>query len=156
MLNYKQIWHGIKPIRWLNKFNLTSCFWKVLCFCKNCQKLYCPVLATQSRVEPVPSRESITEIFRDSLATHWRVNASVAKKTQNIFQKFGISCFSRLRLATCSWVEGLVARGTQRFSWLNSRLFHEWNFQLRKTLRNFFKSFLSSVLVAGPGDLNAT
>ena len=24
MLNYKQIWHGIKPIRWLNKFNLTS------------------------------------------------------------------------------------------------------------------------------------
>ena len=25
MLNYKQIWHGIKPIRWLNKFNLTLC-----------------------------------------------------------------------------------------------------------------------------------
>ena len=25
MLNYKQIWHGIKPIRWLNKFNLTDC-----------------------------------------------------------------------------------------------------------------------------------
>ena len=24
MLKYKQIWHGIKPIRWLNKFNLTS------------------------------------------------------------------------------------------------------------------------------------
>ena len=24
MLNYKQIWHGIKPIRWLNKFNLTQ------------------------------------------------------------------------------------------------------------------------------------
>ena len=24
MLNYKQIWHGIKPIRWLNKFNLTN------------------------------------------------------------------------------------------------------------------------------------
>ena len=24
MLNYKQIWHGIKPIRWLNKFNLTT------------------------------------------------------------------------------------------------------------------------------------
>ena len=23
MLKYKQIWHGIKPIRWLNKFNLT-------------------------------------------------------------------------------------------------------------------------------------
>ena len=24
MLNYKQIWHGIKPIRWVNKFNLTK------------------------------------------------------------------------------------------------------------------------------------
>ena len=24
MLNYKQIWHGIKLIRWLNKFNLTD------------------------------------------------------------------------------------------------------------------------------------
>ena len=23
MLKYKQIWHGIKPIRWLIKFNLT-------------------------------------------------------------------------------------------------------------------------------------
>ena len=23
MLKYKKIWHGIKPIRWLNKFNLT-------------------------------------------------------------------------------------------------------------------------------------
>ena len=26
MLNYKQIWHGIKPIRWLNKFNLTNLY----------------------------------------------------------------------------------------------------------------------------------
>ena len=24
MLKYKQIWYGIKPIRWLNKFNLTG------------------------------------------------------------------------------------------------------------------------------------
>ena len=24
MLNYKQIWHRTKPIRWLNKFNLTD------------------------------------------------------------------------------------------------------------------------------------
>ena len=83
------------------------------------------------------SRESITEIFRDSLATHQRVNASVAKKTQNILQKFRISCFSRLRLATCSRVEGLVASGTQRFLRLNSRLSRKWNFQSRKTLRKF-------------------
>ena len=42
---------------------------------------------------------------------------------------------------TCSRVEGPVTRGTQRFSWPSSRLSHEWNFQSRKTLRNFFKSF---------------
>ena len=30
MLNYKQIWHGIKPIRWLNKFNLTIAMWSAL------------------------------------------------------------------------------------------------------------------------------
>ena len=78
------------------------------------QKLCCPVLATQSLVEPVacPSRKSKIEIFRDSLATHWRVNVSIAKKTWNIVQNFGILCFSWLRLVTCSWVEGLVTRGT--------------------------------------------
>ena len=27
------------------------------------------------------NRESVTEIFRDSLATHWGVNVSIAKKT---------------------------------------------------------------------------
>ena len=67
-------------------FECFSCFWKVLCFCKNCQnfkKLFCTVLATQSRVELVAcfSHESITEILRDSLATLWRVTALVAKKT---------------------------------------------------------------------------
>ena len=44
-------------------------------------------------------------------------------------------------LATCSWVEGLVARGIQRFSWLSSWLPREWDFQSRKTLSKFFKTF---------------
>ena len=44
-----------------------------------------------------------------------------------------------LFLATCSQVEGLVARGTQRFSQLSSRLPREWDFQLRKTLTKFFQ-----------------
>ena len=44
-------------------------------------------------------------------------------------------------LATCSWVEGPVARDTQKFSQLSSRLSREWDFQLRKILRNFFKTF---------------
>ena len=115
------------------------------------QKLFCPVLATQSRVEPIacPSCKSITEIFHDSLVTPWWV------KDLEYFSKIGFSCFSRLRLATCSRVEGPIARGTQRFSQLSSRLSREWNFQSRKTLGNFFQSFLFSVLAAGPGDLHA-
>ena len=32
MLNYKQIWHGIKLIRWLNKFNLTKIMHKMLSY----------------------------------------------------------------------------------------------------------------------------
>ena len=42
-------------------------------------------------------------------------------------------------------MEGLVARGTQRFSRLRSRLSREWNFQSRKTLRKFFKRFFFQV-----------
>ena len=37
-------------------------------------------------------------------------------------------------LATCSRVEGPIARGTQRFSRLSSRLPREWDLQSRKTL----------------------
>ena len=44
-------------------------------------------------------------------------------------------------LASCSWVEGPVARGTQRFLRLSSRLPRKWDFQSRKTLRKFFKNF---------------
>ena len=44
-------------------------------------------------------------------------------------------------LATCSWVEGPIVRGTQRFLRLSSQLPREWDFQSRKTLRNFFKTF---------------
>ena len=73
-------------------FECFSFFWKVLCFYKKLskiQKLCCPVLATQLRVESVacPSRESITKIFRDSLVTHWRVNALIAKKDLEFFFK---------------------------------------------------------------------
>ena len=56
-------------------FECFSYFWKVLCFykkiVKNFKKLCCPVLVTQSWVEPVAclSCESITEIFCDSLAS---------------------------------------------------------------------------------------
>ena len=59
MLNYKQIWHEIKPIRWLNKFNLTipcmktllfSMRWIALSFNKDCKaKLLSPL--TKKRQE---------------------------------------------------------------------------------------------------------
>ena len=45
------------------------------------------------------------------------------------------------QFATCLRVEGLVARGTQRFSRLSSRLSRKWNFQSRKTLKIFFQKF---------------
>ena len=44
-------------------------------------------------------------------------------------------------LATCSRVEGLVARNTWRFLWLSSWLFRGWDFQSRKTLSKFFQIF---------------
>ena len=44
-------------------------------------------------------------------------------------------------LATCSRVKGPIARGTQRFSRLSSRLPREWDFQSRKTLSKFFQIF---------------
>ena len=46
-----------------------------------------------------------------------------------------------LVLATCSRVKGPIARGTQRFSRLSSRLPREWDFQSQKTLSKFFQIF---------------
>ena len=46
-----------------------------------------------------------------------------------------------LVLMTCSRVKGSVTRGTQRFSRLSSLLPREWDFQSRKTLKNFFHKF---------------
>ena len=43
------------------------------------------------------------------------------KRLRN-FQKFWVFRFIMTQLATCSQVKGRIARGTQRFSWLNSRL----------------------------------
>ena len=87
----------------------------------------------QSRV---PHRD-ISRLTSDSLVG----KCFSREKDLEYFSKFGFSCFSRLRLVTCSRVEGPVARGTQRFSRLSSRLSHEWNFQSRKTLRKFSKVF---------------
>ena len=115
-------------------FECFSCFWKVFCFYKNLSKFqkqsYPSGDSVAGRTSRMPQSRVHTKIFRDSLVTHWCVNASVAKKTQNIFQKSGFSCFSQLRLATFLQVEGPVTRGTQRFSQLRSRLSREWNFQL--------------------------
>ena len=54
------------------------------------------------------------------------------------------------QFATCLRVEGLVARGTQRFSRLSSRLSRKWNFQSRKTLRKSFQKFSSKCFGGWP------
>ena len=79
--------------------------------------------------------------------------------TQNILQKSGILEFSRLMLATCVRVEAPVARVTQKVLRLPVRLTRGWNFQSRKTLRQFFFFFkiLSYAFLATCfGDLFAT
>ena len=141
-------------------FECFSCFWKVFCFYKNCQKFknYIALLG-----DSVASRTSLMSQLRvHHRDSSRRTSNSLAgnyfnhEKDSEYFSNFGFSCFSRLRLATCSRVEGPFAKGTQRFSRLSSRLSREWNFQLRKTLRIFFLSFLFSVLAADPGDLHST
>ena len=58
-------------------FEYFSCFWKVFCFYKNWkfQKLYCPILATQSRVRQVAchSRELTGRFWR--LVCKWKVES---------------------------------------------------------------------------------
>ena len=121
-------------------------FLESILFFKNCQilqKQCCPVLVTQSRVDPVacPSHEPTQRIF----ATHWRVNVPIVKNTQNIFQNLGfyVSYGANWRLVH-GWRSS--RGGTQRFSQLTLRLSRKQNFQSRKTLRKFFKIFVLSVL----------
>ena len=59
-------------------------------------------------------------------------------------------------LATCSWVNGLVMRGTQRFSWLSLRLPRSRPSRHEKHLEFFFTIVTLSVLTAWPSDLLAT
>ena len=124
-------------------------FTKIVKFQKQC----CPVWRLSCGL--IQSHTPVLSPHRDF---SWLTGGSMSqsRKILRIFFKFWVfKCFSRLRLAICSRVEGPVVRGTQRFSWLSSQLFRKWNLQSWKTLRKFFKSFLLSVLAAGPGDLHA-
>ena len=121
-------------------FECFSCFWKVFCFFAKLSKFSkkkqcCPVLATQSRVDPVacPSHESLQKIF----ATHWRVNVPVMKNTQNIFQNLGFYCFSQLSLATCSRLEVLVATVLRDFHNLRHDFLAGRTSSRKKHLENF-------------------
>ena len=110
---------------------------------QNFQKQCCPILATWLRVSLVACLQSwaYLENFRDSLANQ----SPSRKKYLENFSKSGFLGFSRLILATCSWMEALVARVTQKFSRLPLRLPHEWNFQSWKTLRQNFQNFVLGV-----------
>ena len=124
-------------------------------FKKISKKLYCPVLATQSRVEPVacPNCESIIKIFRDSLA----VKCFSLEKDLEYFSKFldfHAFCNSGWRLV-CRWK--VQSRGVHRDFRSSVRdSFASGTSSHEKHLKKIFENFLSSVLVAGPGDLHAT
>ena len=75
------------------------------------------------------------------------------KILRKFFKNSGFLGFLRLRLATCSQVKAPIARVTQKFSRLPSRLPHGWNFQLRKTLRQIFQKFCLRCLATCPRDL---
>ena len=73
----------------------------------------------------------------ENISCFWKVFCFY--KNLSKFQKQCCSVLatqSRVGLVVCPSYEL-----TQRFSRLKSRLFHEWNFQSRKTLRKFFKIF---------------
>ena len=110
---------------------------------QNFQKQCCPILATWLRVSLVacPQSWAYLENFHDSLANQ----SPSRKKCLENFSKSGFLGFSRLILATCSWMEALVARVTQKFSRLPLRLPREWNFQSWKTLRQNLQNFVLGV-----------
>ena len=139
-------------------FECFSCFWKVLCFYKNSKTtLPCSGDSVTSRTSHMPQSRVHHRDFS------WLTGDSLAGK-----------CFSRdkdLEYFSKIW-NFMLFRGS---GWW---LVHGWKVQSRgvhrdfrgsvhdylasgtssreKHLENFFKSFLSSVLVAGPGDLHAT
>ena len=90
----------------------------------------------------MPQSRAHTEIFRDSLAGQ----CPSREKYLEYFSKFRFLMFLAAQsgdLFTGRWSS---CGGTQKFSRLTSRLPRGQNFQLRKTLRKFFKIFVLSVL----------
>ena len=86
----------------------------------------------------------------------WLTSGSLSqsrKILRKFFKKSGFLSFSPLRLVTCSRVKSPIARVTQKFSRLPSRLPYGWNFQSRKTLRQIFQKFCLKYLAAYPSNL---
>ena len=134
MLNYMLIRHK-------NIFECFSCFWKVFLFWKmsKISKIVQPCLATclVGQASRMPQSRAFTKGFHDSLAGQ----SPSCEKDLEIFPKSRFLDFSRLYLATCSWVEALVVRCTQNVSQLPTWLPHGWTFQSWKTLRQNFSNF---------------
>ena len=118
------------------------------------QKLCNFVLTTQSH-ESIQSRASSRKLTQKLLRLSGESGTQSRKRRRN-FQKPGFWGLSRLRLATVSWVEALVARFTQNAWRLPLQLTREWNFQSQKTLRQIFQNFSHEFLATCIGDLFAT
>ena len=90
-----------------------------------------------------------TEIFHDSLAGQ----CPSRKNYLEYFSKFEFLMFLAAKSGDLFAGGGSTRKGTQRFSRLTSQLFHEYNFQLQKTLRKMFSNFFSKVFGGLPWQL---
>ena len=85
MLNYKQIWHGIKPIRWLNKFNLTPSLLNHT-FITLIPKTNSPEYVHQFR--PISLCNVLYKIFSKVLANHLKkILPKIITEHQSAFTK---------------------------------------------------------------------
>ena len=106
-------------------FECFSCFWKVFCFCKNCQKFQkqcCLVLATWLRVSPIACPQSRALLREYS----WLIGGSKSRSRKILRKFFKIWVFRFLTTQTGN----LFADGTS---------------SCEKHLDKFFKNFILGV-----------
>ena len=141
-------------IKHKNTFECFSCFWKVFCFCKKCQnfeKKTSVALFWQLNLGLVQSHVPVVSPHRDFSRLSCR-SMPQSQKILRIFFKIWVFNVSH-DLATCSRVEGPVARRLRDFRGLPRDSLAGRTSSHEKHLEKFFKIFFLSVLATGPSDL---
>ena len=97
MLNYKQIWHGIKPTRWLIKFNLTKLKRHVIRFKVMEGKLFKRSFQGKWMV-CIPTKESnrILSYLNEGEPSRWEKSVAIGF-TLGILQAYNAKKCPRLR-----------------------------------------------------------